>query len=73
MDVEVCFWDGLHSSVQEVIPDSKEYTYIVETFRQLECEEVTGAPEHSFELRVRINVFNTDEANQWLTNIFLSF
>ena len=33
MDVEVCSWDGLHSSIQKVLPDSKEYTYVVETFR----------------------------------------
>ena len=70
VDVEVCSWDGLHSSVQKVLPDSKEYTYVVETFRQLECQKFTGAPEHAFELRVRINIFNADEAKQWLTNMF---
>ena len=25
---------------------------------------------HAFELRVRINIFNADEAKQWLTNMF---
>ena len=32
---EVCSWDGLHGSVQNVLPDSKEYKYVVKTFRQL--------------------------------------
>ena len=39
VDAEVFSWDGLHSSVQKVLSDSKKYTYVVETFRQLECQK----------------------------------
>ena len=58
VDVEVCSWDGLHSSAQEVLPDSKEYTYVVKTFRQLQCEECTGnewSTRHTWTVIINVN------------------
>lgn len=68
--IQVQSWNQLQSSLQTVFPNDKRYTYVVESYKELQREEFTGAPAYTFEAQVRINIGNESDAKQWLSKVY---
>jgi len=49
-------WEMLDSSLQTVLPKEEGLMYVVTEFNALSTSTFSGAPNHSFEATVRINV-----------------
>ena len=43
-----------------VLPPDPQFTYVVEKFKRMPCEEFSGAPKYAFELEARINISTAD-------------
>jgi len=67
---QVWSWDQLQSSLQTVFPNDKQYSYVVESYKELPCEEFTGTPAYAFEAQVCINIGNESDAKQWLSKVY---
>ena len=50
-----------------VLPPDPQFTYVVEKFKRMPCEEFSGAPKYAFELEARINISTADQAKEWLS------
>ncbi len=60
----------MQPSLQCVFPQNQQYTYIVDSFKQLPNEEFSGAPDNAFEVQARINISTAAKAEQWLSDMF---
>ena len=67
---QVQSWNQLQSSLQTVFPNDKQYSYVVESYKELPFEEFIGAPTHTFQAQVRINIGNESDAKQWLSIVY---
>ena len=67
---QVQSWDQLQSSLQAVFPNDKQYSYVVESYKELPFEEFIGAPTHTFQAQIRINIGNESDAKEWLSKVY---
>ena len=67
---KVCSWNSLQSSLQSVFPNDENYTYVIESYKELQQENFIGAPDYAFEVQVRINISSEEGAKQWLSKFF---
>ena len=56
-------WDELHPSLQNVLPPDDDYSYVVETYHEIN-NEIGDSPH--FSATIRINLANEDDAKQWI-------
>ena len=56
-------WNELHSALQYVLPPDDDYSYVVETYQEI--DDVTGDSPH-FSAIIRINLVNEEDAKQWM-------
>ena len=56
-------WDELHPSLQKVLPPDDDYSYVVETYQEINSG--IGDSPH-FSATIRINLANEDDAKQWI-------
>ena len=63
---KACSWNELESSLQSVFPEDQFYTYVIEKYTESEQESFVGAPDHAFEVQVRVNVSDEIEAKDWV-------
>ena len=63
-------WEELQEDLQVVLPNSPQFTYIIESFKQMPYEKFSGAPKYAFELQGHINIFTADQAKEWLSQMF---
>ena len=69
--INVNSWEELPEELQAVLPSQSQYTYVIDNFQTLPCEDFSGAPKFSFEFQARINISSGDQASQWLSDMFL--
>ena len=67
----ISFWEELQEDLQMVLPNRSQFTYVIESFKQMPCEKFSGAPKYAFELQGRINISTADQAKEWLSQMFL--
>ena len=53
-------WEELQEDLQVVLPNSTQFTYVIESFKQIPWEKFSGAPKYAFELQGRINISTAD-------------
>ena len=53
-----------------VLPPDPQFTYVVEKFKRMPCEEFSGDPKYAFELEACINISTADQAKEWLSQMF---
>ena len=53
-------WEELQEDLQVVLPNSPQFTYVIESLKQMPCEKFSGAPKYAFELQGHINIFTAD-------------
>ena len=70
MTGKVCSWNSLQSSLQSVFPNDENYTYVIESYKELQQENFIGAPDYAFEVQVQINISSEEGAKQWLSKFF---
>jgi hypothetical protein len=56
-------WNELHSSLQYVLPSDDDYSYVVETYQEI--DDVAGDSPH-FSATIRINIVSEEDAKQWM-------
>ena len=56
-------WNELHPSLQYVLPHDDDYSYVVETYQEI--DDVAGDSPH-FSASIRINIVNEEDAKQWM-------
>lgn len=66
----VSSWEELQEDLQVVLPNSPQFTYVLESFKQMPCKKFSGAPKYAFELQGHINISTSDEAKEWLSQMF---
>ena len=60
-------WEMLDPSLQSVLPNEEDITYVVTEYRPLSTSSFSGEPDHAFEATMRINLMSTDAAGEeWL-------
>lgn len=64
-------WEELQEDLQVVLPNNPQFTYVVESFKQMPCEKFSGASKYAFELQARINISTANQAKEWLYQMFL--
>ena len=62
-------WEELDSSLQTLLPNIDKVTYVVENHNNREQLSFEGAPKFDFDLVVRINLDNRDQANDFLNKM----
>ena len=56
----------LDPSLQSVLPNEEDITYVVTEFIPLSTSSFFGAPDHAFEATIRINLISKDAGEEWL-------
>lgn len=56
----------LDPSIQIVLPNEEDITYVVTEFTPLPKSKFSGAPDHAFEATIRINLMSKDAGEEWL-------
>ena len=56
-------WNELHSSLQYALPPDDDYSYVVETYQEI--DDVAGDSPH-FSATIRINIISEEDAKQWM-------
>ena len=59
-------WEHLHPALQALLPFENGLTYVITDFTLLPSEDFLGAPEHSYEATVRINIAEKESAQSWM-------
>ena len=62
-------WEEFDSSLQTLLPNIDKGTYVVENHNNREQLSFEGAPNFDFDLVVRINLDNRDQANHFLNKM----
>ena len=62
-------WEELDSCLQTLLPNIDKVTYVVENHNNREQLSFEGAPKFDFDLVVRINLDNRDQANDFLNKM----
>ena len=57
---------NLNEDLMYVLPDSDEYTYIVESFNKLPVHTFFGAPTVNFDAYIRVNLNDDREVSRWI-------
>ena len=57
---------NLNKDLMYVLPDSDEYTYIVESFNKLPVHTFCGAPTVNFDAYIRVNLNDDREVSRWI-------
>ena len=65
-EAETLEWEHLHPALQTLLPPEQGLTYMVTDFTLLPSEDFPGAPEHSYEATVRINITEKESAQSWM-------
>lgn len=60
-------WEDLCPELQGVLPSTDRYTYLIEEFELLPNDTFCGAPEASFEVKLRANLDNEEDTKEWLS------
>ena len=55
-------WDNLDASLKALLPSEKGLTYVITELNQLPADDFPGAPEHSYEATVQINLTEKEAA-----------
>ena len=63
---ETLEWEHLHPALQALLPFENGLTYVITDFTLLPSEDFLGAPEHSYEATVRINIAEKESAQSWM-------
>ena len=58
-------WKDLPLSLQKVLPDNSEYSYVIETYSELNGD-------NNFRVTFRINITKENQAKKWLEQMFQS-
>ena len=64
-------WMELQEDLQAVLPNNPQFTYVIESFKHVPCKDFSGAPKYAFELQACTNIHTTEQANEWLSQMFL--
>ena len=62
-------WEELDSSLQTLLPNIDKVTYVIENHKDREQLSFEGAPKSKFDLVVRINLDNRDQASDFLNKM----
>ena len=54
----------LDPSLQSVLPNEEDITYVVTEYRPLPMSSFSGAPDHAFEATIRINLVSKDAGEE---------
>ena len=62
-------WNDLCQELQDVLPPTDKYSYLLEAFQQLPKETFCGAPESSFEVKLCVNLENEEDTKEWVSTL----